>query len=224
MPTEQPSWVLAIDTSTDQASLALTDGQRVSALSWPAGRDQTVSALAELDHLLEVTRVDRAALGAIGVATGPGMFNGVRVGMSVAKGLHLGLRIPLIGVSTLEATAFPFLDMRRPVVAVVAAGRGRVIWSRPGDDDSPMNVSLEELHDALTEHVGEVIVAGDLTAEQAARLSGVPGVIVPPVLATPSRASAIAVIAWRKFRAGAADDPVLLAPIYVHGRATTARG
>ena len=47
-----------------------------------------------------------AGLGAVAVSVGPGSFTGVRVGVSVARGLALALKIPAAGVSTLEALAF----------------------------------------------------------------------------------------------------------------------
>ena len=93
-------WLLAIDTSTEIAGLALDDGDRRFELAWHAGRDQTVSVLAEIDHLLGLAGIEPSQLAAIAVATGPGMFNGLRVGMGVAKGLVIGLDVALIGVST----------------------------------------------------------------------------------------------------------------------------
>ena len=67
---------------------------------------------------------------AVAIATGPGAFTGLRVGFGVAKGFHLATGVPLIGIPTLEATALGFAICGIPVVAVVGAGRGRLVWAR----------------------------------------------------------------------------------------------
>lgn len=220
----QAGWLLAIDSSTEQAGLALYDGQRLAELNWTAGRDQTVALLDQLDQLLTLCRLSTDRLAAIAIATGPGMFSGLRVGMSVAKGLVLATDLPLIGVSTLDATAAPFAGLGRPIVAVVAAGRGRLVWALtggpPGVDPSPRNGTIAELSDAVAELPG-VIVAGELTAEQAETLATLPGVVVPPLPARQRRAALTAELAWRRWRAGDTDDPVRLEPVYLHAARRT---
>lgn len=70
--------------------------------------------------------VDYPDLGAVAVSIGPGSFTGVRVGVATARGLALALKLPAIGVGTLDAIAaeashgFP----GRPVMVVIEAGRG----------------------------------------------------------------------------------------------------
>ena len=130
--TNSQRWLLAIDSSTDQAGIALFDGQRLAELSWIAGRTQTTSLLSEVDHLLKLQGVTLKDIAAIAVATGPGAFSGLRVGFGIAKGLSLARGIPLIGVPTLDATAYFWSIQESPVVAVVQAGRGRVVWAEYG--------------------------------------------------------------------------------------------
>lgn len=217
-------WLLALDTSTEQASIALTDGESVASVSWHAGREQTVSLLAEIDHLLELAKVERSALAGIAVATGPGMFNGVRVAMSVAKGLHVGLGAALIGVSTLDAASHPFAGMGLPVIAVVPAGRGRLVWQEMNADQRPRNASTVELCEVLRARNDRVLIAGELSADQRSALAALPSVQLPPLGAAASRASAIAAIGWARLDAGQVDDPATLAPVYVHGRSAGAAG
>jgi tRNA threonylcarbamoyladenosine biosynthesis protein TsaB len=157
--------LLAIDTSTEIAGVAvLGDGVNV-ALSWDAGRNQTTAVLDQIDRCLALSGVGPADLGGIVVATGPGMFNGLRVGMSVAKGLAYGLDRPIAGVSTLLVAAEPWLEIGRNVVAVVAAGRGRVVWQSfsdgAGSDLDPVNTSLDELLDRLHDR-RDLLVAGEV--------------------------------------------------------------
>src|SRR5829696_6674247 len=83
MTTGEQHWLLAIDSSSESASVALSDGRRVAEVTWHAGRDQTATLLSEIDRLFSLMQIQPAHLGAVAVATGPGMFNGLRVGMSI---------------------------------------------------------------------------------------------------------------------------------------------
>ena len=148
----QPATLLAIDSSTDQAGVGLYDGVRVAELSWVAGRTQTASLLGQIQHLLTLHQLTPSDLAAIAVAIGPGTFSGLRVGISVAKGLVLGLGIPLVGVPTLTAAALPLAGAGAAVVAIVAAGRDRLVWAEYRDQRRglaetapPRNGTAEEL-------------------------------------------------------------------------------
>src|SRR4051812_32034901 len=103
------TWLLAIDTSTEMVGLAVTDGAVWRRRQWIGGRHQTAQVMGEIERILDSEHIGRADLAAVAVATGPGMFSGLRVGLAIAKGLHLGLGLPVIGVSTIEITIEPFL-------------------------------------------------------------------------------------------------------------------
>src|SRR3979411_2930269 len=99
--------LLALDTSTSTASVALFDGQRVlSETTWQAGREHSTRLLVEVDLASERIGRPPAELTGLVVARGPGSFTGVRVALSVAKGMAAGLSIPVWGVSTLGALGF----------------------------------------------------------------------------------------------------------------------
>jgi tRNA threonylcarbamoyladenosine biosynthesis protein TsaB len=120
--------LLALDTSTQTAGVALyADDTLLAEVSWPAGRAQTTALLGEIDRLLCLGGLRPPDLGAVAVATGPGSFNGLRVGLATAKGLAFALDLPLLGVPTLDAAAYPHGGHGRPVRAVIAAGRGRFV-------------------------------------------------------------------------------------------------
>lgn len=67
----------------------------------------------------------------VAVATGPGSFTGLRVGVAFALGLAVGLRIPIVPLPSLDLRA---ARVDRPATAVIEAGRGRVYWQAPGQD------------------------------------------------------------------------------------------
>jgi tRNA threonylcarbamoyladenosine biosynthesis protein TsaB len=211
-------WLLAIDSSSEQASVCLSDGTRLAEVTWLAGRDQTATLLAEIDRLFSLLHTGVTDLSVVAVATGPGMFNGLRVGLSVAKGFVLGLDLPLIGVSTLDVAAHPFAGLDLPVLAVVAAGRGRLVWAEyRGNRQTtlPRNGTIEELAAHTTESA-PCVVTGELSADQERSLRVGPGIVVPPSSARLRRASALADLAWTRFQNDVLDDAVALEPVYVH--------
>jgi tRNA threonylcarbamoyladenosine biosynthesis protein TsaB len=119
-----PSVVLALDTATPAASVALLHdgevvGERLSTAS---------TVLADADALLQAARLSARDLDALVLGTGPGSFTGLRIGLAGARGLALSLGLPVAGVSTLEALAaavpgaVPVLDARRGEVYTLVVG------------------------------------------------------------------------------------------------------
>ena len=98
--------LLAIDTATEACSVALA-GVGYTILERhvvdPKGHSNLV--LAMVDSLLSEAGIARDDLDAIGVDIGPGSFTGVRIGVGIAQGLSFGLKLPLIGVSSLMVLA-----------------------------------------------------------------------------------------------------------------------
>lgn len=218
-------WLLAIDSSTEQAGVALFDGHSVAELSWIAGRTQTTSLLNQIDHLLRLQAVTLDNIAAIAVAIGPGAFSGLRVGIGIAKGLCFARDLPLVGVPTLDAAALPFARARQTTIAVVQAGRGRLVWAvySGGDADwrqtvSPVNGTPAELIDVCQAHGGAQTVTGELSEALANDLAAISRVVIPPPALRSRRPGAVADLAWTRFRRGETDDPASLAPLYLHGR------
>jgi tRNA threonylcarbamoyladenosine biosynthesis protein TsaB len=79
-----------------------------------------------MHFLLSSANVDTKEIKAIIVATGPGSFTGLRVGLSEAKGMAQGLKIPLIGVSSLEALAAQLPYAKQPVCPIIDSRKGEV--------------------------------------------------------------------------------------------------
>lgn len=210
-------WLLAIDASTEQASLALFDGGAFAELSWPAGRNQTSTLLAEISHLAELSGCDiRADLGCVAVSTGPGMFNGLRVGLSIAKGFALALDAEIIGVPTLQVAAAVF---RGDVIATAAAGRSRLLWQpfhdgeRAGD---AVNGHFAELVAQLETRRSPIVVTGELDREQWSKIGALPMAAAASPPAHHRRAGALAAVAWRRWSRGDVDDAAALEPVYLH--------
>jgi len=123
--------LLAIDTSSHYASVALHDGERLLAEhSWLANQDHTRSLIPNIQRLLADVDSGIEQVSALAVALGPGSFNGLRVGLSTAKGLALARSLQLAGVPTLELLAAEY----GLAETTMNAGRGRIYSWRPGAD------------------------------------------------------------------------------------------
>ncbi len=224
--------LLALDTSTRQAGIALYDAERalVAEHHWYTGHQHTVELLPAVAGLLRRAGITPAGLAAVGVALGPGSFTGVRVALAAAKGLALAQGLPLLGIPTLDVIAYPHQAQSRPVVAVLQAGRGRVCWAVYGHGPQGWSAqtpyALAARADLAGLLAGPVMFAGELGPGDRALLAahfGERAQCLPPALAM-RRAGYLAEMAWARFQAGQRDDPVSLSPIYLQDPVTFAKG
>ena len=118
---------MALDTSTRQASIALcSEDELVGENSWHVGNNHSVELLDRIQRLIAECGKAMSEIDAVAVATGPGSFNGVRVALATAKALAFALKIPLVGVSTLDIIAAQQRQWHGPVCAVLEAGRSEL--------------------------------------------------------------------------------------------------
>lgn len=215
--------LLALDTSTMTAGLALYGATGLLAeTSWPAGRTQTTAVLGEAARLLDLSGLVPADLGGVAVAIGPGAFNGLRVGLSTAKGLCFSLGLPIFGIPTLDAVAYPHGGHGYPVRAVIVAGRGRFVSALYGWSDGTLqrlteyeNTNLDGLAALIS---GPTLVCGELPQERLAHWRELaPAAILTSSTLNARRAGCLAELAWARFRRDQWDDPDTLEPVYLHG-------
>lgn len=214
--------LLAIDASTQWIGLALYDGAEViSETVWRTHNHHSVELSPAIDGLLKRSEVKPTDLAALAVALGPGSFTSLRIGLAVAKGLAFALRLPLIGVPTLDILAAGIPVQGIDLAAVLQAGRGRlgVQWYSPSDGKwlPRGEPEIQTPHDLVQKIEQPTLVAGELDAEDrqtlARRWKNV--VLVPPAQCV-RRPAYLAEIAWKRLQDGKVEDPILLAPIYLH--------
>ncbi len=123
--------LLAVDCSANLCAACVYDaraGRELGRCVLDLGKGHAEHLMGVIAEALREAGMTYADLGAVAVSTGPGSFTGVRVAVSAARGLALALKVPAIGVTTLEAlaaeaaAAFP----GRAVLAALDAGRGEI--------------------------------------------------------------------------------------------------
>lgn len=236
--------LLAIDTATSTASLALYNletRQLLAELTWQARRRQTQDLLPALQNLLHLVELTPAVITALAVTTGPGSFTGVRIAISAAKGMALGLPQPprVVGIPTLSVTAAPYVELAgtaslagtaaagtATICAAIQAGRGRYNWAWYGAGDLLHRPTVEDHHagivaefaGALAARPGVVWLAGELGQDLLDALAAAPDlghvVCVDPVSGL-RRAGQLARLAALHFAAGTCDAIETLQPLYL---------
>ncbi len=220
--------LLAIDTSTHVSSIALYDESGViGETTWRSRENHTRSLMPEIVNLMELVKTAPTDLRAIGAATGPGSFTGLRIGLAAAKGLAFSLTAPLVGIPTLDITASAFADQPLPVCAVIEAGRNRFGAAYYETKDGAAYRRGDYFFgapDALAAHLltrarqsDKLLIVGELNPglrDVLARDLG-SGVTLAQDGANPRRAGVLAQLAWRRWRSGDVDDLETLVPFYI---------
>lgn len=163
--------ILAIDTSTRYAGIALGEENLpnrhsgkcrnprlpgvLEARIWYSLGNHTQELMPAVAQTLQNRGLNVKGLEAIAVALGPGSFSALRVGISVAKGLAVAARKPILGVGTLDLEAFPYLQSGLPVVALLDGGRGEVASAFFGADGSRKRADLIGPLDAVLDSIAE---------------------------------------------------------------------
>ena len=127
--------ILIIDSSSRIVAIATVDGGR-SEVFMPSRSPELLPTIRRI--------VETGAISRVAVATGPGSFTGLRVGVSLALGIAIGLRVPIIALPSLELLA---ARSRQPATAVIDAGRGRFYYRVPGGEPE-----MGEVADIPTSH------------------------------------------------------------------------
>jgi tRNA threonylcarbamoyladenosine biosynthesis protein TsaB len=220
---------LAIDTSTDWAGLALSnEGVPFSELTWKPGQNHTTELFPNLENLLKSARKDMTDIAAIFVAKGPGSYNGLRAGISAAKGLVISLNVPLIAVSTLEIEAYPFAFTGLPVCPIQDAGRGEIATALYKNES--IWKCIEEEHLTTVEKLCEdtrvkTVFCGEIKQPDLERISSSLGekAVIPGFHERMRRPGYLSKLGWQRLQEGAVDNAAALQPIYLRQPPITQR-
>lgn len=193
------STVLAFDCAVSGQGVAIVrDGDSLASL-FEEGRDQAARLLPAIAAGLERAGVARTELDLIAVTTGPGSFTGVRVGLSAARGLAVGLGIPLAGIPTTTVLRAQAPATDRLAVAAVDTRLGDWFCAI-GDDPMPFAATAEDLAARLAGHRCLIVgmeVAPLVASLQAAGIDSVAQQGPPDPVVLGCRALAEGVESWR---------------------------
>lgn len=123
--------ILGVTTATQQVGCAIGGHEGVLASAHSArGKRHAETLVPSIDFVRRQARVELSEMSVIAVDIGPGLFTGLRVGIAAAKAMAHALRVPMIGISSLDLLAWPVRHTTREIVAVVDARRGEVFHAR----------------------------------------------------------------------------------------------
>jgi tRNA threonylcarbamoyl adenosine modification protein YeaZ len=220
---------LAIDTSTEYAGVALSENGEVQVQHmWHSAQNHTVELMPQIQNLLNQKQIDIKTLRAIFVARGPGSFNGLRVGISTAKGLAFALAVPLVSVNTLEMEAYPFAYTGLPLCPIHNGGRGELavalfrqttIWRCL---ETEHLITIEELCKKMTK---TTLFCGEIPSAVIPQLIELLGnkAVIPAELARRRTPGSLSALGWKQMKEGKLDDVESLQPVYMRQPPITQR-
>jgi tRNA threonylcarbamoyladenosine biosynthesis protein TsaB len=212
--------LLAIDTSGKHGGIALARTGERSAKSNElevievvplAGGTFSAQLIPQIAALLSRHGFTKRDIGAFAVASGPGSFTGLRIGLAAVKALAGVLQKPIAAVSLLEVCVFVG-GARGKVMAALDAGRGDVYvgeYDLPNDKQLPKELMLSR-SEFLDQAVGWTVVTPDTALAEAA---GAAGMAVSTL--APLSADAVARLGWLKIQSGKTVTPEQLEANYI---------
>lgn len=223
--------ILAIDTTAITASVALLENETLIA-SFDVHNKLTHSEkiLPMIDSMLSASGYTFDNVDLVAVSVGPGSFTGVRIGVSTAKGLAYTRRIPVVGVSGLEALAenFRFLskpELGRVVIAPSMDARRNELYNALFEydgstltritEDRP--ISCEELEQELLKLGIPVYINGDGAEKLYGYLSENTNIKaeLAPLLMLRQSAVSVGKVGYRKYCNGEIEDVDKISPLYL---------
>jgi tRNA threonylcarbamoyladenosine biosynthesis protein TsaB len=122
--------ILGVETATMQVGCAIGGHEGVLACFHAAkGRRHVETLVPAIEFMCQHAKIDLSEISVVAVDVGPGLFSGLRVGVSAAKALAQALKVPMIGISSLDLLAFPVRYTNRLIVPAIDARRGELFYA-----------------------------------------------------------------------------------------------
>lgn len=217
--------ILSFDATAKAASVAVMDGDRVLAhYTVDNGLTQSELLLPMAEDMLRALKLSFNDIELFATSVGPGSFTGVRIGVSLVKGLAFGRDIPCVGVSTIEALAENMRGLSGVIVPCMDARRGQVYSATFIGDGAELKRVCEDRAVALSELAKELMEYSDTpiylvgdgygVAKRALTDGGIKISETPALLILESGAS-VARVAKRKYEMGEWVTDGELSPVYL---------
>lgn len=161
--------ILGIETATERVSVAVGGHEGVIGLfEVTKGRRHAETLVPAIDFMLRQADIGLDEISVVAVDVGPGLFTGMRVGLASAKAISQALRVPMIGISSLDLLAFSSRHSDKLVVPVIDARKSEVFYAMykpvPGGAQrvaEPMVGPVDELVADLMARNDDVLCVGD---------------------------------------------------------------
>lgn len=216
--------VLAFDSTAKAASVAVCDGEKLLALyNIDNGLTQSELLLPMAENMLKCLKLDFSDVGLLACSVGPGSFTGVRIGVSLVKGIAFGKNIPCVAVSTLDELAENLAGLDGIIAPCMDARRKQVYNALYRGKDGKLEkltqdraISISELAEELRNYGEPIYLSGDGYEVAKSGLSelGVSVKDTPELLIT-ENAFSVAKVALRKFEKGEYGNDLDIAPTYL---------
>lgn len=214
--------ILGFDTSTEACSVGLYYNDNITSRTELTPRRHTECVLPWSEQLLEQAGCNKHELDAIAVGIGPGAFTGVRLAVSIAQGMALGLNIPVVAVSTLACIAQAcrhdgpiavLIDARMDecYVGFYQKKEGLVHAIAPEQLLAPENIQLPFAENWIGVGSGFASYANRIPSAVQSQMRCIDGNALP-------QAEALLYIAIAAFSAGKACAPEMIEPSYLRDR------
>lgn len=223
--------ILALDTTAITASVALLEDEKIIAQFGVHNKlTHSEKVLPMIDEVLKNSGYTIDDVELIAVSRGPGSFTGVRIGVSIAKGLAFPNNLKIVGVSALEALAenvrcniqgmtpcliLPSMDARRNELY-------NAVFEFDGQDIKRLSedraISCEEVEAELSGEERLILINGDGASKLYDCLSksekGIKSSLVPEILLS-QNAISVGKVGYRKYLSGDVDDSISITPLYL---------
>ena len=217
--------ILAFDGTAKAATVAVSEGEKILGLyTVDNGLTQSELLLPMAENLLKSLNLGFSDIELYATSVGPGSFTGVRIGVSLVKGLVFGRNIPCVGVSTIEALAENLKGLSGIIVPCMDARRGQVYSATFRCDGHNIErltedraIALTDLAEELKAYEGECIylsgdgygVARKALSDLGIKLSETPDLLIL------ENAASVAKVAMRKYELGETLTDSEISPIYL---------
>ncbi len=215
--------ILAIDTASRWTGIAIFDeknNQILAEKGWIATLRQTVELAPAIEQMLAETGLKSADLTGLSVAIGPGSYTGLRIGLSIARGIALVHDLPIAPVKTHDIVAENCPRYLERLLVAVEAGRKRVLiapyrwsgekWAADGEINNP---TWPELFESITD---EVILVGEIPDDAKAEIEkSHPNIKIGPAEQCTRSAAVLARLGAEKIASGGVPDSNSLVPEYL---------
>ena len=217
--------ILGIDTSTKFCNLGLIEDEDILIEYTINGLKKKHSSILvpAIKDLLKTIDLKMEEINGIAVSIGPGSFTGLRIGLSVAKGLCYARSLPLLGISTLDAMAFSLKEIPYLICPVLEAKKDEIydVVFRGGDSLNRItDYKCEDIHNLLTRLSllrEKIIFLGDGIKKYRDIIKekiGKDALFIDSQLNLPV-SSNIAFLGLKKLKKGEEDDISTLSPFYL---------